>query len=383
MVEASSPIVVCLTPPGRGAIASVAVEGPGAMAAVEAHFRSCSGRPLAGFPPDRLVFGHFGPEPGEEVVARVRSAEAVEIHCHGGHAAVAMVEQTLVAQGCRSTSWSEWLRRHGRDEIAADAMVALAEAPTERTATILLDQYQGALDRAVKEICTAIKDQNFPIARQQLERLLARAPIGLHLIHPWRVVIAGEANVGKSTLLNAMLGYARAIVDPSAGTTRDLVTATTAIDGWPVELCDTAGLRVSSDPVELAGMQSARERLASADLVLVVFDSSQPWSAKDAAMLEKFPSGLVVHNKSDVSAAIGPDRPRGLATSAVEGKGLDSLLQAIAARLVPEPPSPGAAVPFTQPQVDVLRRASQALADGDTQIAYETLCRSPLLSGEG
>src|SRR3990172_9214554 len=130
-------VVVQLTPPGRGAIATLAVEGPGALAAVQAPFRSAGGRTLDSLTPGRLVFGHFGPGPGEEGVVRVRSQRSVELHCHGGQAAVAMVQQVLVDQGCRPIAWQAWALESGDDPIHATALAALAEARTERTAAIL------------------------------------------------------------------------------------------------------------------------------------------------------------------------------------------------------------------------------------------------------
>jgi tRNA modification GTPase len=419
--RASPLVVVRLTPPGRGAIATVLVEGPGALAAVEAPFRSVRGRLLTGLPPGRLAFGHFGPEPGEEVVVRVRSGESVEVHCHGGRAAVAMVEQALVDLGCRPMDWRRWARQRSEDPIAADAWIALAEARTERTAAILLDQHQGALSRAILAIQESLAGQDATPARQQIAELLARAPLGLHLVRPWRVVVAGAANVGKSSLVNALLGYPRAIVDPAAGTTRDVVTATTAVDGWPVELCDTAGLRPTGHPVEQAGIESAQQSVSAADLVLLVFDLSQPWTSTDQRLLEDHPAAVLVHNKADLEGAQGsgfrvpgsgfrvqepgsrvqepgfggPEssplplagegpgvRAAGTATSALYRTGIDDLLRAIAARLVPAPPEPGAAVPFTQDQVDALVGAFQAIASGDirhARLRLDSLCHHAAL----
>jgi tRNA modification GTPase len=157
--------------------------------------------------------------------------------------------------------------------------------------------------------------------------------------------------VGKSSLVNALAGYPRAIVHRAPGTTRDAVTAETILDGWPVEVCDTAGLRDAGDAVERAGIELAGRRMSQADLVLLVFDRSRPWSATDEAVRGARPGAFLVHNKSDLPPADGP-RPSGLAVSAAQREGIDTLSRVIAERLVPRPPLPGEAVPFTQAQID-------------------------------
>ncbi|NLX95364.1 MAG: GTP-binding protein [Rhodopirellula sp.] len=359
-------VVAELTPPGRGAVATLRVEGLGARDVVARHFRPATGRDLSSYPPERVVFGRFGPEPGEEVIVHAASEQAVEIHCHGGHAAVARLTELLAAAGCRRTDWRQWTRSHHQDPIAAEAHIALAEARTQRAAEILLDQYQGALRRAMDDIQALLGEGQVDQARQQIDRLLARAPLGLHLTAPWQVVLAGRPNVGKSSLINSLVGYQRALVDPLPGTTRDVVTATTALDGWPVELSDTAGLRDGASPVEQAGIALAEERLAAADLAVLVFDASRPWSDEDQRLFETYPRSLVVHNKCDIMAPDGPPRREGLSTSATRGDGIDALAAAIAQRLVPEVPPAGAAVPFTQAQIEALRAYPKTLAERGT-----------------
>ena len=118
-------------------------------------------------------------------------------------------------------------------------------------------------------------------ARRQIDDLLAHAATGLHLVRPWQVVVAGRPNVGKSSLINAIAGYQRAIVHSLPGTTRDIVSVQTALDGWPVEISDTAGLRRGSDPIEQAGIELAIDKIAAADLVVLVFDASSPWTDAD------------------------------------------------------------------------------------------------------
>lgn len=361
------PSVVQLTPLGRGAVATLRLEGAGAVEAVERFFRARSGRSLESCRHDRLLVGCFGGEDGEEVVVRRCASDAVEIHCHGGFAAVRMIEDLLVSAGCRRQGWRDWASGLDGDSIASAARIAMAEARTERTAALLLDQHQGALRMAVDEIEQAMERGDAGFALHRVRAILARSDLGRHLTTPWRVVLAGKTNVGKSSLLNALAGFQRAIVHHQPGTTRDMVTVSTAIDGWPVELCDTAGLRDADDSVELAGIARARRRIAQADLVLLVSDGTLPWSQEDQAILKEWPSSLVVHNKCDLPTSAG-DRPDGIWVSAVLGQGMDLVLKGIAERLVPVPPVPGSPVPFTQDQISHLKGLAAKIAgtlDGD------------------
>lgn len=345
--------VVQLTPPGRGAVATLRVEGPGAVEAVQSHFHARSGRPLAAYPVDRIIVGRFGGDCGEEIVVRRCSAEAVELHCHGGRAAVVMIEESLVSAGCWRVAWRDWMPTQCTDSTAAAALAALTDARTECTAAILLDQYHGAMQRAIAEIQRDIDCGDTASARQQIDAILTYETLGRHLTRPWSIVLAGQANVGKSSLMNALAGYSRAIVHHTPGTTRDAVAVLTAIDGWPVELCDTAGLRTAADAVEHAGIERTRERIAEADLVVLVADRSKPWSAEDQTLVEQWPDAMLIHNKCDLLST--GERPQGLSISAIRGDGIDALLAIIAQRLVPNPPLPGAAVPFSAEQIEALR----------------------------
>ncbi len=359
MPELPPPIVVLLTPPGRGAIATLRIEGPRAVELVESLWQARAGRPLRAFGCERQALGVFG-DNGEEVLVRVCSEDAVEIHCHGGLAAVALIEQSLVAAGCRAVAWQEWIAATEADSFVAEVRMALASARTERTAVILLDQLQGALQKAMDEIRRTIERGDKSAAQQQIESLLARAPLGKHLVRPWSVVLAGRPNVGKSSLMNALAGHRRAVVHDTPGTTRDAVTQMTAIDGWPVELCDTAGLRAANDELEVEGIQRARQRLSAADLVLLVSDLSSPWSEEDQRLVDEWPAALIVHNKCDLPLA-GEKRPAGPCVSAQEGTGIDGLLKEISRWLVPDPPASGAAVPFTVNQILMIERLADEL----------------------
>jgi tRNA modification GTPase len=376
--------VVLLTPEGRGAVATLLVAGPAATLLVDGLFHSASRRPLAAQPLERILYGRWlSPNSGEEVIVCRHGNEHVEIHCHGGAAAARAIIDALVARGCRAVDWRQWMRASSGERIAAEARILLARAPTRRTAAILWEQHQGALCAAVDDVSGRLGAKNAPGALCRVDELLAWADVGRHLVEPWRVVLAGRPNVGKSSLINALLGYERAIVHSTPGTTRDLVAAATAIDGWPVELTDTAGLHAGVAPLERAGMALTRERLAAADLVVLVFDCSAPPSADDEALTEAWPQALRVYNKCDLA---GPESRAGLPsacllTSATCGQGIVELQQAIVRRLVPRDPQPGQAVPFLVEQVETLQSVRGLLQAGETDAAAKLLARMPSRAG--
>lgn len=399
---------VLLTPPGRGAVATVLVEGNQAVEIVGRLFRPASGRSLESCPAGRILFGEWGHGQGEELVVCRRDDETVEVHCHGGRAAAAVLLDSLAQAGCPSVGWREWFRARASDPIQAQALEALARAPTLRTAAILLDQYQGALGSALAAIADELQGiLSTPRARaswptsgqdvpggqayqattpdaappgaacpsvvERIGMLLGRARAGVHLVEPFRVVLAGRPNAGKSSLINALVGYRRSIVYDEAGTTRDVVTARTALAGWPVELADTAGLGPSGDELEAAGVERAQERLAQADVRVLVFDASQEWSGADDAVLAAWPDALVVHNKSDLPPAAGRLRPAGLATSALRGTGIEEVVRELSERLVPDPPPPGAAVPFHPVHVAALELARAEVEQNELALAAAAL----------
>ena len=220
-----------------------------------------------------------------------------------------------------------------------------------------------------------------------MEELLSHSELGLHLTQPWKVVLAGRPNVGKSSLINALVGFRRSIVWAEPGTTRDVVTAATALAGWPVELADTAGLRPAQGDIEAEGIARARCQIEAADLVLLVSDLSAGWTADDDGLLAGFSrstagqasSGtqriLLVHNKLDVPAAANSSRPAGVAVSALTGQGLDELAREIVRQLVPQLPPHGTPVPFTDQQRTCLTAAALALRQQDPAAAE---CLAPL-----
>jgi tRNA modification GTPase len=224
------------------------------------------------------------------------------------------------------------------------------------------------LDRALEALAAEIASGNAAAAQATLDGLLRWSALGSHLITPWQVVFAGRPNVGKSSLINALVGYQRAIVHDTPGTTRDVVTATSALDGWPVELADTAGLRSTGEALEAAGIRLAQDRLATADLVVLVFDASAGRTDEERSLRESWPLALQVYNKCDLMADSA--RPSGevagqITTSATQSIGIDELGREIGRRLVPQPPAAGEAVPFTAEQMEMLAQVRAALLAGE------------------
>ncbi len=368
-----STCAVRLTPAGRGAVATVLVTGPQAIEFTTALFVPNSGRTLEAEPWGTIRFGRWGGSRGEEVVVTALGPTQVEVHCHGGVAAPQAVLDSLTALGCKLADWQTWLRASESCTIRSEAVSALAAAQTERTAAVLLDQYQGALERAGDEIAERLVENNLTAARSIVVELLGRAAIGLHLTVPRTVVLAGAPNVGKSSLINALVGYDRTIVHDTPGTTRDVVTAPASLAGWPVELADTAGLRVTADPLEAAGVELAEARLAAADAIVLVFDIRQPWDEHAARLFGRWSGAIVVYNKSDLATLPKDGRPAGILTSATDGCGLVELELAIVGQLVPAQPAPGMPVPFSTRQVECLQHALEAIARSDVAAALDLL----------
>jgi tRNA modification GTPase len=348
-----------LTPPGTGAIATVAVAGPRAWEIARQLFRPAKGQ-LPDVPElHRFWFGTLAG--GDEVILAVKQVEPetqIEVHCHGGRRVVRWVVEQFTANGCTEGEPGDVRQR---------VLSLLARAPTLRTASILLDQHHGAFDRAGREVLTHLESDQPEKAAEPLAELARFASVGRHLVEPWKVVVAGPPNVGKSSLVNALAGYQRSVVSEVAGTTRDVVTVPVAFDGWPVELADTAGLRDAAG-LEAAGIDRAKRFLAEADLVIWLLDGSDPkpvWPTEDDFPRQKLMS---VVTKSDLPLAWDlNDFGDGWGlqcVSAVTGEGVPGFTVAIARRLVPEAPTGGAAVPFTPHLADLVEAAHAALADG-------------------
>ena len=360
-----------VTPSGRGAIATirVSVDWSAWPSLDTLPFRAANGRPLRAQAVGRIVFGRWGTGTEEEVVVCLVDCQSLEIHCHGGAAAAERILRDLAAAGCHVVAWSELLRET-ESPLRAEILGELSRATTLQTAAILWEQANGLFESTVRALISSVP-ANLQSAAAQIRAWLEWREFGLHLTRPWRVVLVGRPNVGKSSLINAILGYTRSLVFDQPGTTRDVVSAMTAIDGWPIEFSDTAGLRESTDPLESAGIERARATLEATDLPIVLVDISQPLLQSDRAMIAKHPHALVVAHKCDLPVSQEPDEwlknesNAWLRVSAKTGAGVDELVAAIAARFVPAVPPPDTLVPMTARQVTLLQRALHAAERSD------------------
>ena len=363
-------IAAISTPIGEGGIGIVRMSGPEALAILRRIFKRARGGSLASY---RLHYGHIvDPRSGEvvdEVLASYMKAphtytrqDVVEINCHGGIVPLRRILELCLREGARLASPGEFTLRafvNGRIDLAqAEAVLDIVRAKTEAGLRVALDQLKGRLSEEVRRLRARLVDVlayleasiDFPEdeipardlasdleqARKGLEELLAHADRGLIYRQGIRTAIVGRPNVGKSSLLNALLRTSRAIVAPIPGTTRDTLEETLNLQGIPLVLVDTAGIVAETEDVlTRLGIERSRKALAQADLALLVLDGSEPLSEADRqiAALVGEKAAILVINKLDLPQAIGepdilPQAPR-VRISALTGEGLEELERTI------------------------------------------------------
>lgn len=285
----------------------------------------------------------------------------LELHAHGGPVVLDLLLARLLELGARAARPGEFSERaflnDRLDLVQAEAIADLIESGTAQAARAAARSMQGEFSRRVQALVAELtqlrmyveaaidfpeeeidflSDRGLQQRLQQLRAsfrdLHARVHQGRLLRDGLTLVIAGRPNAGKSSLLNALSGRDSAIVTAIPGTTRDLLHEQIQLDGMPLHLVDTAGLHDSTDPVEQAGMQRARDALAQADRVLLVIDDQAGFTAADAAILAALPAGVAhtrIHNKLDLSGRppgpFGTDDVPALAVSLHTGAGLADL----------------------------------------------------------
>jgi tRNA modification GTPase len=353
-----------LTAAGRGAVATIVLScnseaGTAALAA--SPFVAVNAQSLSQQTVNRVVFGKWGAAPGEEVVVCRTSDSEWEIHCHGGFAATERILGDLRNAGATVIDWDERVQRQ-QGLLVRECGVALSKATTTRAALLLLAQ-ENVWRNWATEFSRIMHLGERHQAAEVIQGILRWSDFGRHLFEPFRVVLTGKPNVGKSSLINALVGFQRSIVFDQPGTTRDVVTAETAWDGWPVLLADTAGIRLNATGLEASGIQLAREQIAQADLVLVVRDASERPEAEadwNPAFMAALPDHEIrtfaISNKIDLNPAGQTESlPTEFAVSALTGEGLERLISELGRRLVPALPESEAPIPFSPNLIDWLR----------------------------
>lgn len=384
-MDDSSTIAAIATPAGSGGISIIRVSGPNAVPIAAALFQPGAGSPVsraagASFESHRLYYGHIVDSASgrnlDEVLLCVMKAprsytreDVLEINAHGGPIAVRSILEAVLRQGARLAEPGEFTRRafmNGRIDLTqAEAVADIINARSERSLSSAAALLEGGLRQEVQAIRTFCLDLlvrleagiDFPeevtdlidarataaelqtLVVSPLKRLIRNHAQGRVIFEGLKVAIVGRPNVGKSSLMNRLLGRERAIVTPYPGTTRDVIEETLIVQGIPVMLRDTAGLHSSRDPIETLGMAKTLENCGSADLVLFVLEAHRQLSEEDLQVYEWFRERpmLIVLNKVDllngsaVKAEIPDDWPRErcVPISALIGQGVEELPERI------------------------------------------------------
>ena len=405
MFSVDDTIVAIATPAGRGGIGVVRISGPqsAAIAAILTRHRS----PLE---PRHATFARFASHEsaqadgtlGDQVILTFFPAphsytgeDVVEVSGHGSPVLLRAIVESAMVAGARLAEPGEFTLRaflnQRIDLVQAEAVRDLIDAVTPLQARAAYDQLEGTLTTEIARVDAQLFDLvvrleaslDFPDAgyhfvesgdaareiarvKEQLATLVGSATRGRLIREGLQVTLAGRPNAGKSSLFNCLAGQGRAIVTATPGTTRDLVTETVDIDGIPMTLVDTAGVRAGAvDPIEVEGIARAVAVRDVADIVLVVVDRSRSLDADDRALLESTSKRrrVVVASKSDLAPAWPMDELAGaspLALSATSGEGVDCLRAALVVTAAGEPLRDVPTITNVRHQ-DLLTRAHAAL----------------------
>ncbi len=406
--SATTPNTFCqrLTGSGRSAIAVIEVRGTDAWASIQQCAKMASQGVLR---LGQVRYGHWtGPlkrdnsqglgidDPGltdsglterstgtestnaaESIVVSIATDSpelAIEIHCHGGNAAVQRIIADLARVGVPQASASvpaPLLGPASQSLLQREALAMLSRCTTERIAAIAMDQVRGAMDdwfecwasRLEWEVKSKeTSPRSLVELRLEAQELARRGLVGVRLETPFRVVLAGPPNVGKSTLMNRLVGWDRSITFDSAGTTRDILHASTVLDGIPIRLTDTAGLRRCDEAIEREGIRRSHLEIQSADVVVMVRDRIDPAESQDGPSGD--PQGWIwVLNKSDqlsqTDHRAAKQRPLDILTVATTGEGIDELQRRIVAAIDRRLPARAAAVPISQRQLAIIEKLGE------------------------
>ena len=345
MYDTTDTIAAIATPLGESGIGVIRISGSHAYAVGDAIFRSPSGKPLAQRRDRSIQHGLVVADDGrpvDEVLMLIMKGphsytaeDVLEIQCHGGLQSLKKILALTYAAGARPAEAGEFTKRaflNGRIDLTqAEAVMDIIRSRSEASLKLAARQQQGQLARELRKLRSALVDvvvnleavidypeediEDVTYARVEesvagcgaaIDKLLAHAHTGKILREGLRTAIVGKPNVGKSSLLNALLKEERAIVSQYAGTTRDVIEEQLLLDGVPLVLADTAGIRSTDDLVEKIGVEKSRQLLQDAELVICVVDGSEGLMAEDEAILAAA-SGkpcVIIVNKSDLGLSM-------------------------------------------------------------------------------
>ena len=391
------------------AIGIVRVSGTGCFAACDRVFRPRNGVPFAQQPSHKMVFGEMLDDSGAAIDQGLAvrfggghsytGEDSAEFHCHGSPVVLHTLLSALFAAGARQAQAGEFTKRaflNGKMDLTeAEAVIDLIDAQSAAAAKNAAAQLDGGLRRRLEPVQEALIDitsrfyavvdypdediediqpqqirSSLQIAADTLSALLDTAQRGRVLKNGVRTAIVGLPNAGKSSLLNTLAGYDRAIVTDIAGTTRDTVEEKVTVGGVLLRLIDTAGIRDGGDAVETMGVERSRAAAKQASLALLVLDGSRELTAEDEAAIalaNTVPHLIVAVNKSDLPrtldvGALADRFDNVLSVSAATGAGLDTLTDAIAAQF-PSGETAGGALLTNARQADAANRALSAVAE--------------------
>lgn len=370
-------IAAVATSLGEGGIAIIRISGKDALKSVANIFQGKNGRDLDDIKSYTMRYGHIIDRENSEIIDEVivsfmkgpksfTAEDAVEINCHGGVIATNRVLEEVIKQGVRLAEPGEFTKRaflNGRIDLSqAEAVIDIIRAKTELSMKSALAQSEGRISREIKalrhkllgiiahieatvdfpeddleETTSEITGSQLRSVLEEIDKLLSSADEGKILREGLDTVIVGKPNVGKSSLLNALLMEKRAIVTEVPGTTRDVIEEFISLDGVPVKIIDTAGIRDTEDIVEKIGVEKSKEKINYADLIILMLDLSRELDSEDLEIINyiRDKKYIVLLNKSDLPNKLDKNMLKDLnfqyimEISAVTGEGIDKLKEAI------------------------------------------------------